>query len=91
MTAVIKAPDGYMGDIMGDMNKRRGRILSADQEGSLSVITAEVPESEIMEYSLDLRSLTQGRGVYTAEFTRYEDVPLEQQNKIILEANKNRE
>ena len=91
MTVVIKAPDGYMGDIMGDMNKRRGRILSADQEGSLSVITAEVPESEIMEYSLDLRSLTQGRGVYTAEFTRYEDVPLEQQNKIILEANKNRE
>jgi elongation factor G len=80
-----------MGDIMGDMNKRRGRILSADQEGSLSIITAEVPESEIMEYSLDLRSLTQGRGVYTAEFTRYEDVPLEQQNKIILEANKNRE
>ncbi len=91
MTVVIKAPDSYMGDIMGDMNKRRGRILSADQEGSLSIITAEVPESEIMEYSTDLRSLTQGRGVFTAEFTRYEEVPYEQQSKIIAEANKNKE
>ncbi len=91
MTVVIKAPDSYMGDIMGDMNKRRGRILSADQEGTISIITAEVPESEIMEYSADLRSLTQGRGVFTAEFTRYEEVPYEQQSKIIAEANKNKE
>ncbi len=91
MTVVIKAPDDYMGDLMGDMNRRRGRILSADQEGTLSIITAEVPESEIMEYSADLRSLTQGRGVFTAEFTRYEEVPFEQQSKIIAEANKNKE
>ena len=91
MTVVVKAPDDYMGDIMGDMNKRRGRILSADQEGNISIITAEVPESEIMEYSADLRSLTQGRGVYTSEFTRYEEVPYEQQSKIIAEANKNKE
>ena len=91
MTVVVKAPDGYMGDIMGDMNKRRGRILSADQDGALSVITAEVPESEIMEYSADLRSLTQGRGVFTAELARYEEVPFEQQSKIIAEANKNKE
>ncbi len=91
MTVVIKAPDSYMGDIMGDMNKRRGRILSADQEGNLSIITAEVPESEIMEYSTDLRSLTQGRGVFTAEFARYEDVPYEQQSKIIEEVKKNKE
>ena len=80
-----------MGDIMGDMNKRRGRILSADQEENLSIITAEVPESEIMEYSADLRSLTQGRGVFTAELVRYEEVPFEQQSKIIAEANKNKE
>ncbi len=91
MSVVVKAPDSYMGDIMGDMNKRRGRILSADQEENISIITAEVPESEIMEYSADLRSLTQGRGVFTAELIRYEEVPFEQQSKIIAEANKNKE
>ncbi len=91
MTVVIKAPNDYMGDIMGDMNKRRGRILYSDQEENLSVITAEVPESEILEYSADLRSLTQGRGVFTAELARYEEVPHEQQAKIIQEANKNKE
>ena len=91
MTVVVKAPDNYMGDIMGDMNKRRGRILSADQDGDISIITAEVPESEIMEYSADLRSLTQGRGMFTTEFARYEEVPFEQQSKIIAEANKNKE
>ena len=91
MTINVKAPDSYMGDIMGDLNKRRGRILFTDQEGSLCVITAEVPESEILEYSLDLRSLTQGRGSYTAEFSRYEDVPYDQQAKIIAEASKNKE
>ncbi len=91
MTVVVKAPNDYMGDIMGDMNKRRGRILYSDQEENLSVITAEVPESEILEYSADLRSLTQGRGVFTAELIRYEEVPHEQQLKIIQEANKNKE
>ena len=77
-----------MGDIMGDMNKRRGRILSADQIDGKSVISAEVPESEILEYSADLRSLTQGRGVFNQEFARYEEVPFEQQAKIIAEAKK---
>ena len=88
MTVVVKAPDSYMGDIMGDINKRRGRILSADQENTLTIITAEIPESEIMEYSADLRSLTQGRGVFTAEFVRYEEVPYEQQEKIIKDSKK---
>ena len=88
MSVIIKAPDGYLGDIMGDLNKRRGRILSADQDGALSVINAEVPESELLEYSLDLRSITQGRGVFSYEFARYEDVPYETQIKIIEEAKK---
>ena len=91
MTVVVKAPDGYMGDIMGDMNKRRGRILSADQVDGKSIITAEVPESEILEYSADLRSLTQGRGVFNSEFSRYEEVPFEQQAKIIADAKKDKE
>ena len=91
MTVVVTAPDSYMGDIMGDMNKRRGRILSADQVDGKSIITAEVPESEILEYSADLRSLTQGRGVFNSEFSRYEEVPYEQQAKIIADAKKDKE
>lgn len=87
-TLTITAPEGFMGDIMGDMNKRRGRILGADTNGGNCIVTAEVPESEISEYSVDLRSITQGRGVYTEEFARYEEVPQEQQAKIIEEAKK---
>ena len=75
---------------MGDLNKRRGRILSTDQVEDKTVIVADVPESEVLEYSVDLRSLTQGRGVYTSEFARYEEVPYDQQQKIIAEANKNK-
>ena len=91
MTVTVTAPDSYMGDIMGDMNKRRGRIMFTDQDGSNTIITAEVPESEVAEYPADLRSLTQGRGSFTMEFARYEEVPYEQQAKIIAEAKKNKE
>ena len=90
LTITITAPDSFMGDIMGDLNKRRGRILSTDQVEDKTVIVADVPESEVLEYSVDLRSLTQGRGVYTSEFARYEEVPYDQQQKIIAEANKNK-
>ncbi len=91
MQVDIIAPDGYMGDIMGDLNKRRGRILSTDTLNDKTVITAEVPESEILEYSADLRSITQGRGTFTAEFVRYEEVPYDQQAKIIAQAKKDKE
>ncbi len=83
MTVNITAPDNFMGDIMGDMNKRRGKILSAEQIDGKSLISVEVPEIEILEYSAELRSLTQGRGVFTSEFSRYEEVPYEEQQKII--------
>ncbi len=90
-SVTITAPDVYMGDIMGDLNKRRGRILSTDNVEDKSVIIAEVPESEILEYSADLRSVTQGRGTFTAEFVRYEEVPYDQQAKIIAQAKKDKE
>ena len=88
MTVVVTAPDTYMGDIMGDINKRRGRIVSTDQDGDKAIITADIPEKEILEYSTELRSITQGRGVFTAEFARYEEVSFDQQAKIIEEAKK---
>ncbi len=83
----ITAPDSYLGDIMGDINKRRGRILGTEQVDDKSVVTCEVPEIELLEYAQDLRSLTQGRGFFAMEFARYEEVPFDQTNKII-EASK---
>lgn len=88
MKVVITVPDNYLGDIMGDINKRRGRILGTEQDGDKAVIIADIPESETLEYATDLRSLTQARGKFTIEFARYEEVTFDQQAKIIAEAKK---
>ena len=79
----IKVPDKYMGDIMGDINKRRGRILSMNPENENKIIIAEIPLSEIQKYATDLRSMTQGRGSYEYYFERYEEAPMDIQKKII--------
>ena len=80
----VVIPEKYMGDIMGDINKRRGRILSMDGiDGGKKCIVAEVPLSEISKYSIDLRSMTQGRGSYSYNFERYEEAPADVQQKVI--------
>ena len=76
-------PDEYMGDIIGDMNKRRGRIMGMDQVGGLQCVTAEVPQGEMFKYATDLRSMTQARGSFTMRFERYEEVPAADAKKII--------
>ena len=91
MTAKITVPSDYLGDILGDMNKRRGRILFTDAEGSKQVITAEVPQAEMFRYATDLRSMTQGRGKFTMELARYEEVPGSANAKIIEDAKKRKE
>jgi len=73
--AEVTVPDEYMGDVMSDFNTRRGRVLGMEQKNSRTVVRATVPLAEIMRYSTDLRSMTQGRGVYTIEFDHYEPVP----------------
>ncbi|HQY90957.1 elongation factor G, partial [Caldilinea sp.] len=73
--AEVTVPDEYMGDVMSDFNTRRGRVLGMEQKSNRTVVRATVPLSEIMRYSTDLRSMTQGRGVYTIEFDHYEPVP----------------
>ena len=82
----VTVPDSYMGDIMGDMNKRRGRILGTDQVDGKAIVSAEAPQSELAKYATDLRSMTQGRGRFKTEFARYEEVPPMAQDKIINEA-----
>ena len=84
----ITVPTSFMGDIYGDMNKRRGKIMGSDTQGDVSVVTAEVPLGEITKYATDLRSMTQGRGSYEMEFVRYDEVPSQQTAKIIEEAKK---
>lgn len=79
----VTIPDKYMGDIMGDINKRRGRILSMNPENEKKVIVAEVPIAEMQKYATDLRSMTQGRGSYEYYFERYEEAPMDVQKKII--------
>ncbi len=84
----VFVPDEYMGDIMGDMNKRRGRIMGMDQVDGMQRVTAEVPMGEMFKYATDLRSMTQARGYFTQRFERYEEMPSDAAKKIIESAVK---
>ncbi len=79
----ISVPEDNMGDIMGDLTNRRGRVLGMDQMPNRSIVNAEVPYAEIMRYGTDLRSMTQGRGTYEIEFLHYEAVPQHLITKVI--------
>ncbi|WP_026400307.1 elongation factor G [Acholeplasma equifetale] len=84
----IKVKDAFVGDVMGDMNKRRGRILGMEQIDGLTVISAEAPEAEIVNYAIDLKAMTQGSGRFEREFARYEEVPQHIIPKIIEQYKK---
>ena len=86
MTVHITVDEVYMGDIIGDLNKRRGRVLGMEHVGKKQVIEAEVPQAEMFTYPADLRSITQGRGSFTMEFARYEETTKEVQDKIIADS-----
>ena len=89
--AKVTVPDEYLGDILGDMNKRRGRILGTDMVNGKQIITAEVPQAEMFRYATDLRSMTQGRGRFEMHVVRYEEVPAMNNDKIIADAKKREE
>ncbi len=88
MRVEVLVPDEYMGDIMGDVSKRRGRIMGMNQVDGLQQVVAEVPMGEMFKYATDLRSMTQARGSFTMEFERYEEVPGDVAKKIIESAEK---
>ncbi|AET68829.1 small GTP-binding protein domain protein [Desulfosporosinus orientis DSM 765] len=71
----VKVPEAFMGDVIADLNGKRGRVLGMDASGKFTTIHAHVPQAEMMRYAIDLRSLTQGRGSFTMKFLRYEEVP----------------
>lgn len=81
-------PDAFTGDVMSDLNTRRARIQGMDAEGANQKIVAQAPEVELLRYSTQLRSLTQGRGLHTARFKQYEPMPRNVQEKIVEEAKK---
>jgi elongation factor G len=85
-TVEIHIPDDYLGDIMGDLNKRRGRIMGINPDDEGQVVQAEVPTSEMGKYASDLKSMTQGRGWYTINFARYEQAPQVVSDKVIADA-----
>ncbi|MFL5630685.1 MAG: elongation factor G [Gemmatimonadaceae bacterium] len=83
MKVEVVSPDAYMGDVLGDLSARRGRIGGMNQRGEAQVIDAQVPLSEMFGYSTKLRSMTQGRAVYSMEFAHYEEVPKSKAEEII--------
>ncbi len=83
MSVQVKVPENLMGDVIGDLNSKRGRVLGMDAEGSLRVITAEVPLAEMQRYSIDLRSITSGRGSFEMEFARYEEAPPQEVQRVV--------
>ncbi|MBE7092879.1 MAG: elongation factor G [Clostridiales bacterium] len=87
----ITVPDDYMGDVIGDINKRRGRVLGMTPVASGQRIDGEVPLSEMFTYAIDLRAMTQGKGLYKMEFTRYEEVPQMIAQKIAAAVQKDSE
>jgi elongation factor G len=91
MKVTITTPEDYMGDIMGDLNGRRGKVLGMDNAGKNQVINAQVPMAEFLSYASDLRSMTGGRGMFTMEFSHYDEVPAQSAEKIIEEAKRSKE
>jgi elongation factor G len=87
----ILVPDDYTGDVMGDLSSRRGKIAGMEPLGRNQRIKASVPQAEMYQYSVDLRSMTQGQGMYSSDFSHYEEVPHEAAQKIIDAAKKEKE
>ncbi|MEG1657079.1 MAG: elongation factor G, partial [Christensenellaceae bacterium] len=87
----VLIPDEYMGDVIGDLNRRRGRILGMNPIDGRQEVVAEVPMSEMFKYATDLRSMTQARGSFKQEFVRYEEVPAQMASKVIEQAKKDLE
>ena len=90
MLVTISVPEDTVGDVIGDLNSRRGRPQGMEPNGSITEIKAELPMSELLAYAPDLRSITGGQGDYTMEFLRYEEVPGQLTQKIVQQAGQER-
>jgi elongation factor G len=91
MNFTITIPEAFTGDVMGDLNSRRGRVQGMEQQRGMAIVTAQAPLAEMQRYATDLRSMTQGRGIYAMEFSHYEQVPHHVTQKVIEEAREQEE
>jgi len=78
----VKVPEDHMGDVMGDISGRRGKILGMDNEGDYQIVNAHVPQANLYRYSTVLRSVTGGRGMHREKFSHYEDLPKEMEARV---------
>lgn len=90
MLISISIPDENMGDVIGDLSSRRGKVLGSDSQGGITEIKAHIPMNEVLRYAPDLRSMTAGQGVFTMEFAHYEEAPPPVAEKVIAEYQKNK-
>jgi elongation factor G len=90
MLVTLSVPESFVGDVIGDLNSRRGHPLGMEPVGAMTEIKAEVPMSEVLSYAPDLRSITGGQGDYTLEFLRYEEVPAQLAQKLVGQAGDER-
>jgi elongation factor G len=91
MSVDITVPDEFTGDVMGDLNSKRARVLGMNPENGRTTISAQVPQSEMLRYATDLRSITQGRGYYTMHFSHYDELPAHLAQHLVQKAQKDRE
>ena len=88
MRIQVTVPDSYTGEVIGDLNTKRARILGMTPEGGMTVIEADVPQTEVRRYATELRSMSQGRGRFKMEFGHYEEVPQHLTQRIVEETQK---
>ena len=86
MRVEVTTPDDFLGDVVGDLNRRRGQILGMDPRGNTQTVRAQVPRAEMFGYATDLRSATQGRASYSMEFSHYQAVPKNVETGILAKA-----
>jgi elongation factor G len=89
MKVEVEVPENYLGDVMGDLNSRRGQIEGMGSDDGLAKVTAKVPLAEMFGYATDIRSKTQGRGIFSMEFSHYEEVPRNVAEAIIAKSKGN--
>jgi elongation factor G len=88
MDVAVIVPEQFVGDVMSDMNGKRARVQGMEPDGDMTTIHAQAPLAELQRYATDLRSITQGRGTYTMEFSHYEEVPAHIAQQVIAEHKK---
>ena len=87
----VKMPEEYMGDVMGDISGRRGKVMGMETDGKFQIVNAQIPQAELYNYANTIRSLTGGRGLHSEKFSHYENMPKDIEKRVISKYKKSRE